>query len=137
VLSIKLGKLKVDEQTNKLLKTKGSTDTNAAFKDRLSVNVSLNLVELNSDNVSFNKNIDGGLGVGYFLNEYVQLSLFYDLVRIRQLRDDVQKTYLNKSIPNGKEIFNALDEKNDDLFYNKTFTGFSFKVIFSLGNKKP
>jgi hypothetical protein len=139
VLSIKLTKLKVDEQTNQLFKAANNTDKKdtAHFWDRFSINVALNLLEINSDNVSFNKNIDGGLGIGYFLNDYVQVSTFLDLFRIRQLRDDIQNIYLNKPIPNGKEVFNALDEKNNDLFYNKTFTGFSFKVIFSLGNKKP
>jgi hypothetical protein len=84
-LSIKSSKLKVDEHTNKLLKANSADNTNhtADFKDRLSINVSLNLLEINSDNIFFNKNIDGGLGFGYFLNEHVQLSLFYDLVCMR------------------------------------------------------
>jgi hypothetical protein len=141
VLSIKLGNLKVHPSNSfKLLKggTPGQhTDTVAKFWERLAINVSLNLAELSSDNISFNKNVDGGLGLGFFLNDFVQVALFYDVSRIRQLRDEVQNDYLGKSIPHGNEILNALDEKDDDLFYSKTFTGFSFKVIFSLGNKKP
>jgi hypothetical protein len=136
VLSVKLGKLKTPTNSIKLLRA-GEGENEPDFGERLAINIALNLLEINSDNISFNKNIDGGLGLGYFLNNYVQLAVFYDLVRIRQLRDNIQNAYLGKSIPNGNEVFNALDEKNNDLFYNKTFTGYSFKVIFRLGSKKP
>jgi hypothetical protein len=132
-LSIKFGKISTAKNSNKILKANGGE---AKPADRLAVNVALNLLEINSDNLSFNKNIDGGIGLGYFLNDYIQVAAFYDLVRIRQLRDHILKSYLDKSIPSGKEVFNALDEKNNDLFYDKTFTGISVKVIFSLGNKK-
>ncbi len=137
VLTVRLSNLKTETNSHKLLKANSTTTEAAGWKEKLAINVSLNLVEINSDNLSFNKNIDGGLGLGYMVNDFVQVALFYDLIRLRQLRDHVKDNYLGKSIPNGTDILNALDEKNNDLFYNKTFTGFSFKIILSLGSKKP
>lgn len=135
VITVKFGKLKTPKNSTKLLNASGEISPKP--KERLAINLGLNLLEVNTEQVSFNKSIDGGIGLGYFLNEYIQLAVFYDLVRVRQLRDYIQSAYLDKPIPNGKEFFNALDENNNDLFYYKTFTGLSFKMIFSLGNKKP
>ena len=128
----KLTSAKLKAVNEKLKKTAG-----ASFADRLSINAALNLAEVNN-NIQFNKNIDGGLGLGYFLNDYVQLALFCDVSRIPQLRDNIVNTYQDKSIPNADgSVYNALDTKDNNLFYNKTITGLSFKVIFSLANKKP
>jgi hypothetical protein len=110
----------------------------ASFKDRLSLHLSLNLAEINSNNVSFNKAIDGGIGIGYLVNDFTQIALFYDMIRVRQLRDFFVTNYLNQSgIPtgNGTEVYNALDEKDKNLFYSKYYSGISFKIIFTLGNK--
>lgn len=147
VITIKFGKIGIEKETgsNKTRLTnfnkeakQGSTtkyDT-AKFWNRLALNIGLNLLEVNSENLSFNKSIDGGLGLGYFLNEFTQIAFFVDLIRIRQLRDNITTFYENKPIPNGKENYNALDINDDKLFYGKTFEGFSVKIIFSLGNKK-
>jgi hypothetical protein len=102
------------------------------------LHLSLNLAEINSNNVSFNKAIDGGIGIGYLVNDFTQIALFYDMIRVRQLRDFFVTNYLNQSgIPtgNGTEVYNALDEKDKNLFYSKYYSGISFKIIFTLGNK--
>jgi hypothetical protein len=161
-VTIKFSKLKIEEQEDKDTKEKshvlvslsqppisdqklakqqrqaltGATHKDATFFNRLALNVSLNLAELNSNNIAFNNSIDGGIGLGYYFNEFTQVGLFYDLIRIRQMRDKVVDDYLGKQIPNGNEFFNALDKEDNNLFYNKYFSGFSLKVIFSLGNKK-
>jgi len=107
-----------------------------SFKDHLSFNVALDLVNISPD-VSFNKNIDGGLGIGYLLGPNWQLALFYDISRVSQLRDYIVNTYQDKSIIGGDgKNLNSLDTKDSNLFYNKTVTGFSFKLIFSIGSKK-
>jgi hypothetical protein len=151
VLTIKLGNLGVQQEGNQKEKLVNLNKTDAAktlaaggvtryenpgFFNRLSVNIGINLLEANSENISFNKSIDGGIGIGFFVNEFTQLSIFYDLIRIRQMRDYIVTAYEGKSIPFGNEVYNALDENDNTLFYTKNFTGFSFKVIFSLGNKK-
>jgi hypothetical protein len=103
----------------------------------ISINVAINLVEANSQNVSFNKSIDGGIGVGYYLNSFAQVSFFMDIIRARQLRDHVVKDYEGKSIPKGKDRYTAIDESDNNLFYTKNFVGFSIKAIFTVGNKTP
>lgn len=107
-----------------------------SFKDHLSFNVALDLVNISQD-VSFNKNIDGGIGVGYLLGPNWQLSLFYDISRVNQLRDYIVSSYQDKPIIGGDgKNLSSLDTKDNSLFYNKTVTGFSFKLIFSIGSKK-
>jgi hypothetical protein len=158
MLSIKLGKLGVQDQTRnnqtkktlvnlkkinenpgaKEYKAKQSTESTFAspgFFQRLEFNIGLNLLDISSESISFNKSIDGGLGFGYYINENIQIAVFYDMIRIRQMRDYIVDHYNNRRIPNGAEYFNALDENNNNLFYNKNFSGASIKAIFSLGNK--
>ncbi|MDB5005399.1 MAG: hypothetical protein JWQ34_3624 [Mucilaginibacter sp.] len=138
VVMVKLGKIFVDDG-NQLFKqntTKGVAKAPADLLDRMSVNISLNLINVTSD-VAFNKSIDGGLGLGYFLSENLQVALFYDITQKRQLRDYVIKSYENLPVPsNANTVYNALDPNDDKLFYNKTISGFSLKLVFSLANKK-
>jgi hypothetical protein len=118
------------------LKKKFNKFTVTSLLDHLSVNLSLDLVNIASD-VSFNKNINGGLGLGYFITDNLQFALFYDVSRISQLRDYIVNDYQGKSIPNGSGTnYNSLSTSDNNLFYNKTVSGLSFKLIFSLANKK-
>lgn len=153
VITVKLGKL-AEEVDNSAGKTKkvltnlnspeaapiiaggGPKYKKANVISRLAINIGLNLIEVGSDNVSFNKSIDGGIGLGLFINKFTQIAVSYDLVRIRQLRSEIVNSYENKRIPNGNEHYNALDQTNNNLFYNKVFTGYSIKIIFAVGNQK-
>jgi len=153
VIMFKLGKLSIDPATNALIKQSkkatyfamkkanalretASDIAKPSFLDHLSLNASLDLVNV-APNVSFNKNINGGLGVGYFFNDNCQLALFYDISSISQLRDYIVNIYQNKPIPNGSGTnYTALDPNDNNLFYNRTISGFSVKLIFSLGNQK-
>lgn len=156
MISIKLGKWAIQDQKGKDGKirkayvnpnktkdpTKGVTALSGdpAYEDlkwyqRFAINISLNLAEINGGNIAFNKSIDGGLGLGYYFNEFTQVALFYDMLRVRQMRDYFVKNYEGQAIPNGTEVYNALDEKDNNLFYNKYYSGLSLKVIFSFGNK--
>lgn len=138
VIIFKFANLVVEESTNKLmsLNKDGKVNPKPKFYEHLSVNVALNLLEANAEDISFNKSIDGGLGIGYFLGPNIQLAVFADVMRIRQMKDYYVDNYLGKSIPNGNEVFNALDEDDNNLFYTKTYGGISFKAVFSIGNKK-
>lgn len=114
--------------------TKESTGMH--FYDHLSINLALDLANI-APNVSFNKNINGGIGLGYFLTDNLQLAVFYDISQIAQLRDYVVNDYQDKPIPNGSGTFyNSLSTSDSNLFYTKTVSGISFKLIFSLANKK-
>lgn len=160
VISIKLGKLSLQTQSNGSNSKKVLVSTNRIinkgiratnnytaeedgvsnakpnFHERLAINVSLNLAELNGGNIAFNKSIDGGIGMGYYFNQFTQIAVFFDMLRVRQMRDYFTKKFEGDSIPNGAEIYNALDQNNNNLFYNKYFPGVSIKAVFSLGNKK-
>jgi hypothetical protein len=132
VVSFKFKKLKVDDK-GKLTK---SDDGTIGFQDRFSINASLDLLNIKSADVAFNKSINGGLGLGYFLSSNVQLALFYDIQSFRQMRDYIVEKYLEKQVPSGNGFLNALDPSNNTYFYNKTVSGLSLKIILSLGNKK-
>lgn len=137
VIIFRLGNLKVDTNNNlKGSKTVNGKTEKPTLWERLSINVAINLVDINAETISFNKTIDGGLGLGISLTRNIQLALFFDIARYRQLQDWVVENYNNSRIPNGNEYFNALDDKNNDLFYTKSIPGLSFKAIFSIGNKK-
>ena len=51
------------------------------------------------------------------------------------MRDYFIDNFNNQSIPNCAGVYNALNQADNNLFYNKYYPGVSFKVIFSLGNK--
>ena len=146
VMIVKLKKLSVDPVRNNLVAqskkteyakdSKTTTPSTAGFADRFSIIVGINLADISS-NISFNKSINGGLGVGYFVADNLQVGLFWDISQVRQLRNYVVAAYQDKSIPNGDGTnYNALDPTDNNLFYNKTITGLSFKLIFSIAGKK-
>jgi hypothetical protein len=145
VISIKLGK--VAEQDGKLINYKDvdhmtnlikSGEAKLSLWERLAVNISLNLAAIDNGDITFNTSIDGGIGIGIYFTKAVQAGLFYDMLRVRQMRDYFVETYEGKPIPNGNDngVINALDQNNNNLFYNKYYSGISLKVIFSVGNKK-
>lgn len=109
---------------------------NAPFINRLAFNLAINLADISSDNLAFNKSVDGGIGFGYILTPTMQFAVFYDMIRIRQMRDHIIKTYEGKPIPKGTEFYNALDISDNNLYYNKTFSGISFKIVVALNPKK-
>ena len=158
VISIKLGKMAVQEQSDGTHRKKAlvsakrtkvvtrQLNTFSATEDGLvneplkwyehfAVNVSLNLAEMNGGDIAFNKSIDGGIGLGYYFNEFTQVALFFDMLRVRQMRSYFVDNFQGQSIPNGTGVYNALDQNDNNLFYNKYYPGVSVKVVFSLGNK--
>jgi len=109
---------------------------NAPFTSRLAFNLAINLADISSDNLAFNKSVDGGIGFGYIITPTMQFAVFYDIIRIRQMRDNIIETYEGKPIPKGAEFYNALDISDNNLYYNKTFSGISFKIVVALNPKK-
>ena len=47
----------------------------AQFYQKLALNIGINLAEISSSNISFNKQIDGGIGLGYFFNKNIKHAL--------------------------------------------------------------
>lgn len=156
VIMVKLGKIAVDQNTNTFVKQSKTETYNSliqqnkdgkkskdikdasgvSFWEHLSINMSLDLVNVAPD-VSFNKSVNGGLGMGYFITDNLQAAIFYDVSRVNQLREYIVNAYQDKPIPKGDGTnYSSLDSKDSNLFYNKTVSGWSFKLIFSLANKK-
>lgn len=99
---------------------------------------SINLAELTpTGTFSFNKSIDGGLGVGRRFsigNQDFHFGLFLEKTTYRQLRDYVMDNYKGKPIPISGQTqpLNALDENDNSLFFNKKILSFSFKFVYML-----
>jgi hypothetical protein len=126
----------VDSTNYSHLKNIAKKAAGVSFLDHLSINMALDLVNI-SPNATFNQSINGGLGLGYFITSNLQAAIFYDVSRLSQLRDYVVDSYQDKPIPNSSTTtYNALSTTDNNLFYNKTVSGISFKLVFSLANKK-
>jgi hypothetical protein len=102
----------------------------------LSFVATVNLAQFGA-NETFNKKLDGGLGLGIRLIDDFHLALTAEMISNRQLRDYVLTDYLDKTIPgvDGKNL-NALDVKDDRLFIDRYDLGFSVKFVYILAGKK-
>ena len=101
--------------------------------NQVSVLLSLNLLDLQTNDVGFNKNIDGGVGLSYALTNNLQIGVLYEFKHFRQLRPYIVENYLDQAIPNGEtENYTTLDQSNNNLFYDKTIAGVSLKFIFNI-----
>lgn len=101
---------------------------------RISLLLSTDLLNIQSDKVSYNKQIDGGIGIGYSFSPNLMVGIFYEIKSYRQLREYIVEQYENKPIPNGAGFYNALDETNNNLYYNKQLEGLSLKLIFNFNS---
>lgn len=101
---------------------------------RLSLLLSTDLLNIQSDKISYNKQIDGGIGIGYSFSPSLMAGIFYEIKSYRQLREYIVEQYENKPIPNGTGFYNALDETNNNLYYNKQIEGLSLKLIFNFSS---
>lgn len=144
VIVFRLGKAQIIEREEKVEFFNNSKDTVSLAKgekknkklpdddlSRFSILLSMDLINIQSDKVSYNKQIDGGIGLGYSFSPNLMIGLFYEIKSYRQLREYVAEQYENKPIPNGTSFYNALDETNNNLYYNKQLEGLSLKLIFN------
>lgn len=97
---------------------------------RLTLIASVNLAEFQTSqsNMSFNKNIDGGLGLGLRLADNFWLAWTYEITTHRQIRGYV-KDFENKKIVIGGATITELDNSDNKLFYNKRLASNNFKFI--------
>jgi hypothetical protein len=123
------------EMDGKSVKTKvvrtATRFTKANWKDKITFHVGLNLAEI-APSVTFNKTIDGGIGIGYLLSENSHLVLMADFTKNRKMRQYFVDKYEGKSIPNGSVVYTTLNADDVNLFQNKTDFGLSLKIVFSL-----
>jgi len=104
---------------------------------RLSFIATVNLAQFGaSQTASFNKKIDGGLGLGIRLNNDFHLGITAEMISVRQLRDYVVNDFKDKPIVIGNQTLNALDVSDNRLFVDKYYFGLSVKFIYVLVGKE-
>lgn len=91
---------------------------------------SVNLAEFQTaqNNYSFNKSIDGGLGIGLKLSENFWLAWTYEIATHRKLRSNIE-SFENQKITIDGETLTSLDESDNSLFYDKKLSSSNFKFI--------
>lgn len=115
---------------NKILKVIGRQLSNISFI------ATVNLVSIGSKaETLFNKKIDGGLGVGYRLNEDFHLALTAEMFSVKQLKDYIMDGYKDKVLSIDGQAVTALDPADTRLFTDKYVPGFSLKFIYILSGK--
>ncbi len=104
--------------------------------DRLCLVSNLNLLDFSSGQkeLAFNKNIEGGLGIGYRLSDFMLIGINWEHVQSYQLHEDIKALEGRKVSLYGLPLVNSnqLDLRNEDLFYVKNLSGWSLKMIITL-----
>lgn len=97
---------------------------------RITFIASINLAEFQTaqNNFSFNKTIDGGLGLGLRLADNFWIAWTYEVTTHRQLRNYI-KSYENQKIVLVGKTLTELDSNDNNLFYDKKLASNNFKFI--------
>lgn len=136
VVIFRFGEITMKEENDEtqFIENKGGGSLPWNSYKRLSLLLSTDLLNIQSDKVSYNKQIDGGIGIGYSFSPNLMVGIFYEIKSYRQLREYIVEEYENNPIPNGTGFYNALDETNNNLYYNKQLEGLSLKLIFNFNS---
>lgn len=95
------------------------------------VNINLADFSTQKSELSFNKTIDGGIGLGLRVAPRIYLAGGWEWFTIRQLRG-YYADKIGTQLQFGGETLTQLDTENNDLFRNQTFTGWSIRFIIAL-----
>ena len=96
---------------------------------------SLNLVDIDNNGASFNKVIDGGLGLGYRVSEGIHLGLMAEYTNVRQLRSSIANNFEDKPIIINNDKLATLNREDNNFFYNKPVVSIALKLVVSLSGK--
>lgn len=122
---------------NLIIESSKGNDKNKVIKklalniiQRLSFIASVNLAEVSMAQTDFtyNKTIDGGLGIGFRMSENFWLAWSFEVSSHRKLRDYV-KAYENQKITINGITLTELDKTDNTLFYNKRLKANNIKLI--------
>jgi len=134
-----LQKRNVPRSGNKSKALKGKRRTNQILREtaqRLCLISNINILDFSSGQkeLAFNKSIEGGLGIGYRISDSMYLGLNWEHVQSWQLYDDIKSRAGEKIALNGVPLTdsNQLDLDDEDLFYKRNLSGWSFKMIVCL-----
>lgn len=131
-LSEKKENKKIARRLKFLMTVRGLTDY---LFDRLVLGANINLVEFSAaqKDFSFNKSIEGGLGLSYKINEHLFVGINWEAFNSRQLYPYLKQQAGNKlsNKPNVIPAITTLDVNNDSFFRTANMEGFSLKLIAS------
>jgi hypothetical protein len=99
-----------------------------------SIMISLNVADISSNGASFDKPIDGGVGLGYKIGENIHLGFFVDCASYRQLRGYYVQNYQGIPIMVNGQKLGALDATSDTYFYSRPVISLALKFVATLGN---
>lgn len=103
--------------------------------DRISVNANLNLIEFSTaqKELSFNKSIEGGLGISYMVNPNLYFGVNWENFFTRQLQDYLKAQEGKMLRIDGSYVTSIedLNLENDDLYIDRNLNGISLKLIAS------
>ncbi|WP_207431373.1 hypothetical protein [Sabulibacter ruber] len=110
-----------------------------AIPARWSVGAVVNLAQFSAESNLYNEQIDGGLGIGYELNENIFVLGSFEFMSVKQPRDYFIDQYKGK---NSQLIIDEVPVKNfnyddDNIFINKYIPSVSLKIVFGLALTKP
>lgn len=104
--------------------------------DRLCIVTNLNILDFSNGQkeLAFNKSIEGGLGIGYKLNESIYLGLNWEHMQTLVIYDDIRAMEGQKLVINGEDLVSSeqLETDNPDVYYRKNLSGWGLKMIISL-----
>lgn len=104
--------------------------------DRLCIVSNLNILDFSNGQkeLAFNKSIEGGLGIGYRLNDSMYVGLNWEHMQSLQLYDDIKRQQGKKVELNGSQLVSSsqLDPEDEDLYFKKNLSGWGIKMIICL-----
>lgn len=98
----------------------------------------VNLVSFNSAATGslFNSKIDGGLGLGYRVNDNFQIAMTYEMISYRQPRQFLLDNYNEQVLktPNG-DIITSINPDDNNYFRDKYMPSLSLKFFYLISYK--
>ncbi|WP_341224804.1 hypothetical protein [uncultured Arcticibacterium sp.] len=126
-------KIRLEEHLKNIKKTMFVKSLINGFLDRLGITANLNILEFSraQQELTFNKSIEGGLGISYAVNPNIQLSLTREHIFYRAPRTYLTNLAGGKVNMDGVFVTKSTDlpRDNQDLFSTKILKGRSFKVV--------
>lgn len=83
----------------------------------------------------FNQKLDGGLGLGYGLNQNLQLSLTYEMLSVRQPRDFLLEYFRGMPLESQGKAVSRIEPEDDDYFRDMYLPSISVKFIYTMNGR--
>jgi hypothetical protein len=96
----------------------------------------VNLVTFNSagNGSIFNQKIDGGLGLGYRINDDLQVALTYEMISYRQPREFLFDLK-GKELTESGQAITTINPDDNNYFRDRYMPSFSFKFFYLIKGK--